>query len=71
MPQFLIAKSVPFVLQTSVDHELNKVQDMGAISRLAATDHATLVVPVVKKDGEIKLCSDYKTAINPCLETDF
>lgn len=70
VPKFMKARSVPFALQPAVEAELKKLEDMGVISPVVTSDYATPVVPVVKKDGGIRLCGDYKTTLNPCLETD-
>lgn len=70
VPKFLKARSVPFALQPAVEAELNKLEGMGVISPVATSSYATPVVPVVKKDGGITLCGDYKTTLNFCLETD-
>lgn len=42
---------------------------MGIIRLLATCEYATPVVPVVKKDGNIRLCG-YKTTVNPMLDID-
>lgn len=69
-PKFLKARSVPFALVPAVEKELDKMQSMGVITPLATCEYATPVVPVVKKDGNIRLCGDYKTTVNPMLDTD-
>lgn len=69
-PKFLKAQSVLFTLVQAVEKELDKMQSMGVITLLATCKYATPVVPVVKKDKNVRLCGDYKTTVNPKLETD-
>lgn len=69
-PRFLKARNVPFALQAAVEAELSKMEDMGIITPVTTSEYATPVVPVIKKDGSIRLCGDYKTTINPCLDVD-
>lgn len=49
MLKFLKARSVPPVLQTAVEAELKKLQDMRVFALVATNDYTTPVVPVVKK----------------------
>ncbi|XP_072140440.1 uncharacterized protein [Dermacentor andersoni] len=67
-PKFLKARNVPFELQKAVELELSKMEKMGIITAVATSDYATPVVPVIKKDGGIRLCGDYKVTVNPCLD---
>lgn len=70
VPNFMTARIVPFALQTAFEAELKKLQDMGVVSPLPTSNYATPLVPVVKKDGAIRLCDDYKVSINPCVDTE-
>lgn len=69
-PKFVKARSVPFALQGAVEAELVKMEKLGIITPVATSDYATPLVPVVKRDGSLRLCGDYKTTVNPCLEVD-
>ena len=40
------------------------------ISKVSHSDWATPIVAVPKKDGKLRLCSDYKVTINPVMEVD-
>ncbi|XP_049520472.1 uncharacterized protein K02A2.6-like [Dermacentor silvarum] len=69
-PRFLKARNVPFVLQKAFDAELAKMEQLGIISPVTTSEYATPAVPVIKQDGSIRICGDYKTTVNPCLEVD-
>ncbi|KAK8758930.1 hypothetical protein V5799_003440 [Amblyomma americanum] len=69
-PKFVKARSVPFALQGAVEAELAKMEKLGIITPVATSEYATPLVPVVKRDGSLRLCGDYKTTVNPCLEVE-
>ncbi|KAK8772777.1 hypothetical protein V5799_023979 [Amblyomma americanum] len=69
-PKFVKARSVPFALQGAVEAELAKMEKLGIITPVATSEYATPLVPVVKRDGSLRLSGDYKTTVNPCLEVD-
>lgn len=43
---------------------------MGIISPVTSSDFATPIVPVIKKDGTIRVCEAYKVTLNPFLDID-
>ncbi|XP_026328081.1 uncharacterized protein LOC113233521, partial [Hyposmocoma kahamanoa] len=42
----------------------------GIISPVTTSDWATPIVPIMKKDGTIRVCADFKVTLNKCLEVD-
>ncbi|XP_049275985.1 uncharacterized protein K02A2.6-like [Rhipicephalus sanguineus] len=64
-PRFLKARNVPFALQSAVEAEIEKLVQLGILTPVNTSEYATPAVPVIKKDGSIRLCGDYKTTINP------
>ncbi|XP_064470249.1 uncharacterized protein K02A2.6-like [Ornithodoros turicata] len=70
VPKFMKARSIPFALKPAVEKELEKLEKLGVIESVTSSRYASPIVPVVKTDGSIRLCGDYKASLNPCLETE-
>ena len=69
-PRFFRARPVPYSLRTKVEAELTRLQDKGVISPVQFSDWAAPIVPVVKSDGSVRICGDYKLTINVVSKTD-
>ncbi len=69
-PKFKKARQVPYALRPQVEKELQRLQSTGVISPVEFSDWATPVVPVVKPNGNVRLCGDYKVTLNPALKVD-
>eukprot|EP00731_Ephydatia_muelleri_P015883 Em0009g307a len=70
LPKFCRARSVPFALRPAVEAELDRLKKLGILEKVSYSDWATPIVPVVKGDGSVRICGDYKVTLNPCLEVD-
>ena len=57
------ARHVPFSIREKVE-ELERLQALGVIRPVQFSDWASPVVPVMKSDGRIRLCGDYKITLN-------
>jgi len=44
--------------------------DIGIIEKVELSRWATPIVPVLKKDGEIRICGDFSVTLNPALVMD-
>ena len=70
MPVFCRARTVPYALREKIKEEISRLQDQGIIEPVRFSDWAAPVVPVVKSDGRIRLCGDYKVTINRASKID-
>lgn len=69
-PVFLRARPLAYALREPVERALDALVKDGVISPVSASDWATPIVPVMKKDGTIRVCGDFKMTLNKCLEID-
>ncbi|XP_011883681.1 PREDICTED: uncharacterized protein K02A2.6-like [Vollenhovia emeryi] len=69
-PVFLKARTVPFRLREKVENELEKLVQQGILEKVDYSDWATPIVPVLKKNNEIRICRDYSVSLNPRLNVD-
>nr|XP_050028420.1 uncharacterized protein K02A2.6-like [Dermacentor andersoni] len=69
-PRFLKARSVPFALVKRVQAELEKLEKLRIISHVASSKYATPIVPVVKRDGSVRICGDCELTLNPILDVE-
>ena len=63
-PKFLKTRSVPYVLQGKIETELERMQRENIIEAVKFSEWATPVVPVLKPDGTVRICGDYKVTVN-------
>lgn len=67
-PVFVKARPLPLALRERVEQELDRLQREGVIYKVERSDYGTPIVPVVKANGDIRICGDYKVTINPRLK---
>ena len=69
-PLFLKARQVPFALRDRVAAELDRLQAAGIIAPTKFSYWATPIVPILKKDGSIRICGDYRQTVNKHAKTE-
>lgn len=50
--------------------ELDRLQELGVITPVTHSEWAAPIVLILKGDGSIRLCGDYKVTVNPVLLID-
>ena len=63
-PRLFKPRPLPFTLKSKVEDELDRLQANGVISPVKFSKWAAPIIPVVKSDGKIRICGDYKMTIN-------
>lgn len=69
-PVFMRARPLAYALREPVERALDQMVRDGILTPVERSDWATPIVPVVKKDGNIRICADYKITLNKVLEVD-
>lgn len=67
-PKFFKPRPVPFALKDKISDELERLEKAGILKRVESSDWGTPIVPVLKPDGSVRICGDYKVTINPYLD---
>lgn len=69
-PIFRRHRVVPLALQAKVEAELTRMVKEGVLEQVKQSDWATPIVPVLKRNGDIRICGDYKSTVNTVIKTD-
>jgi hypothetical protein len=70
VPRFKKAYSVPFPLQDKVRKQISEAVEKGVYTPVDQSEWASPQVIVVKENGSLRLCGDYKVTVNQVLEKD-
>lgn len=69
-PRFFKARPVPYALRDKIETELDRLVKEGTVEPVEFSEWATPIVPIVKEDGTIRICGDYKQTINQAAKLD-
>ena len=69
-PIFCKARTVTYALRNAVNEELQRLVNEGILKPVTTSKWATPIVPVVKPNGKIRLCGDFKVTVNKFLKVD-
>ena len=62
--RFCRARPVPYALKDRFEKELERLVSEGIYEAIPHSKWASPIVPVIKNDGSIRICGDYKQTIN-------
>ena len=69
-PKFCKPRSVPYALREQIEKELDRLVQQGVLEKVEYSAWAALIVAVMKPNGNVRICGDYKVTINQYLEVD-
>jgi nucleoside-triphosphatase THEP1 len=69
-PVFMRARTVPYAMRPKIEQELDRLEAEGVLTKSSRSEWATPIVPIVKSNGQIRICGDYKITVNPALQID-
>ena len=69
-PRYFRPRVVPFALREAVERELDRLVKQEILEPVRTSEWATPIVVVPKKEGNIRICGDYKVTVNPALAVD-
>ena len=61
---------MPYLLKEKIEKELNHLIQQGIIEPIMLSEWAALIVPVLKKDGTVQICSDFKLTVSQAAKVD-
>jgi hypothetical protein len=57
-------------MRPKVEKKLEKLERDGIISKIEMSDWASPIVPLLKKDGPVRICRDFKVTAKQVLQVD-
>lgn len=63
-PVFCKARPVAFALREKVEKEIDRLVDLRILEPIEYSEYASPIVPVLKRNGTVRLCADYSISIN-------
>ena len=69
-PKIFKARTIPLALREKVEIELERLESLGIIIPVQHSNWAAPVVYVLKANGTIRLCGDYRVPINKAAKVD-
>ena len=70
LPRFYHPRSIPYALGSRVDQSLEKLVCEEILEAVQFAEWEAPIVPVVKRDGSIRICGDYKLTVNQIAQVD-
>ena len=69
-PRFMKARSVPLTIREKVEVELERMVATSVIKPVCFSEWASPIAPVLKRNGQVRICGDFKQTVNPVLQID-
>ncbi|KFD69447.1 hypothetical protein M514_07922, partial [Trichuris suis] len=69
-PKFMKSRPVPFALRAKADAEIRRLVKDGLLEPVADPKWTTPLVCVLKRDGSMRVCADYRATVNPAISNN-
>ena len=69
-PIYIRARPVPYSLKEKIEHELDRLVNLGIYQPVASSKWAAPFIPVLKGDSGIQICGNYKQIVNKAADCD-
>ncbi|KAL7290669.1 hypothetical protein TKK_0015428 [Trichogramma kaykai] len=64
-PVALKSRHVPHAIKPLIEEEIKRLISLGHLETVETSEWATPIVPIVKSNGKVRICGDFKLTINP------
>lgn len=58
------ARTMPFAIKEKVSNEIDRLVKEKTITPVETSEWGTPIVPIIKPDGTVRICGDYKVTVN-------
>ena len=69
VPKFCKARPPPFAHAKAIENKIDDLVREGVLEPVDHSEYASPVHPVIKPDGDVRLCGDYKRTLNPNIDS--
>ena len=69
-PRYFKPRPVPYALRNKIEAELERLQSDNIVEPVKFSEWAAPIVPVLKPDGSVRICGDYKVTVNKVSQLD-
>ncbi|BES95665.1 Hypothetical Protein NTJ_08473 [Nesidiocoris tenuis] len=66
-PKFFKCRTLPLALKDKVEAEIDRLVAEGILIPVENSAWATPIVPILKPDGSVRVCGDFRITLNPVL----
>lgn len=68
VPKFCKPRPIPFAFKEDVEKEIDRCEADGVITKVENSEWGTPLVCVLKENGKVRVCADYRCTVNQFLE---